>query len=349
MPSSARRVGLRIALVLVWVVFFAALLEAGVRAFWMLRDEVPFLEPDRILYVSYPELRRVDEDPPARDDGFLDILLLGGSALHESWSQVEVELAEQLARAGRRDVRIWNLAEVSHTSRDSRLKYLALDGARFDWVVLYHGINDARANNAPPDRFRSDYSHFAWYETANAFASHHGRSVLALPYTIRYLASRVRQALAPEQYLPRNRPHPEWIGHGGSLRSAAALEENLGAILDEAERRGDRVVLMTFATWVPEDYSLQAFAQKQLDYLLHYSPLELWGRGDYVLRAVAAHNLMVRRLAAARADVVFVDQARLMPGGERYFNDACHFTTTGSAVFVDHLLEALGPALDGTP
>jgi hypothetical protein len=319
MPSSARRVGLRIALVLVWVVFFVALLEAGVRAFWMLRDEVPFLEPDRILYVSYPELRRVDEDPPARDDGFLDILLL------------------------------WNLAEVSHTSRDSRLKYLALDGARFDWVVLYHGINDARANNAPPDRFRSDYSHFAWYETANAFASHHGRSVLALPYTIRYLASRVRQALAPEQYLPRNRPHPEWIGHGGSLRSAAALEENLGAILDEAERRGDRVVLMTFATWVPEDYSLQAFAQKQLDYLLHYSPLELWGRGDYVLRAVAAHNLMVRRLAAARADVVFVDQARLMPGGERYFNDACHFTTTGSAVFVDHLLEALGPALDGTP
>jgi hypothetical protein len=48
-----------------------------------------------------------------------------------------------------------------------------------------------------------------------------------------------------------------------------------------------------------------------------------------------------------RAGVLFVDQARLMTGSARYFNDACHFTVAGSSKFVENLLPVLLPALPG--
>ena len=102
---------------------------------------------------------------------------------------------------------------------------------------------------------------------------------------------------------------------------------------------------MSFATWVPADYSYQAFRRKQLDYLLHHSPIELWGRREHVLAAVEAHNAVVRRLAREHPGVVFVDQARRMPEGGLYYNDPCHFTTLGSQRFAEHLVEALLPVL----
>ena len=64
---------------------------------------------------------------------------------------MEMELREQLAYLGQRNVRIFNLAMPAHTSRDSWLKYAALRDARFDLVIFYHGINEARVNNAPPE------------------------------------------------------------------------------------------------------------------------------------------------------------------------------------------------------
>src|SRR5262249_13406092 len=96
-----------------------------------------------------------------------------------------------------------------------------------------------------------------------------------------------------------------------------------------------------FATWIPADYSPTAFAEGRLDYALHLSPLEIWGRPEYVAAAVDRHNEVVRRLAAQREGALFVDQARLMPGSGRFFNDACHLTVLGSSEFVAHVVDAL--------
>ncbi len=337
----------QVALLLVSALLCALLAEAAVRGYWMLRHGVPFFAPDRILYVPYPELRSVAESPPETGDQFSDVLLLGGSPLHESWGQVEAELLEQLARAGRRDVRLFNLAQPAHTSRDSLLKYAALEDVRFDAVVVYHGINETRANSVPPELFREDYSHFSWYEVANALAPYHGSSRFALPYTLRYLGLRTGQALAPGRYAPEDAPREIWLRYGEEPRSAASFERNLAAILAIAARRGEPVVLMTFATWVPADYSHEAFRSKRLDYLLHHSPIELWGRREHVLAALEAHNAVVRRLAGEQEGVIFVDQARRMPPGGRYYNDPCHFTTLGSQRFSEHLVEALLPVLPG--
>jgi hypothetical protein len=90
----------------------------------------------------------------------------------------------------------------------------------------------------------------------------------------------------------------------GDPRSAVSFRHNLGAILDLAKQRGDRVLLVTFATYVPENYSLEAFKEKRLDYGLHLTPIDVWGDREHVLQTVAVHNEIVRSLAAQHEEVV---------------------------------------------
>lgn len=319
----------------------AVLLEVAARGFWSLRHGIPVGSPGRILHAWYPELERVARKQPSRQDGFYDVLLLGGSALNGEWGSVEQALAERLAFAGRRNVRVFNLAMAGHTTRDSRLKYAALRRARFELVVVYHGINDTRANNVPPELFRDDYSHYTWYETVNAMARYSGRTRFALPYTLRFLRLTLRQRSAPGRYLPPEAPREDWLPYAAVPRSAAAFEANLGAILALAAGRGDQMLLATFATYVPPGYTPEAFARKQLDYGLHRSAIEEWGRPEHVLAAITAQNEVVRRLAGGGDGPLFVDQARLMAGEPRWFNDVCHFTVEGSMRFAEHLAEAV--------
>jgi len=335
-------------LLLASLLLCAALLEGFARGYWWLRSGVPPSAPETLLEALYPELRPVRERPPAPGDGTFDVLLLGGSVLHEAWGEVEAQLLEQLARAGLEDVRVHNLAQPAHTSRDSLVKYAALGGARFDAVVVYDGINDARADNVPPELFRADYSHLPWYGLVNAVAPAAGRARLALPTTLRYAGALLRQSLRPGDYAGGDRPRPEWLRYGAEPRSVAALEGNLAAILELAQRRGEPVVLATFALHVPPDYSLEAFREKRLDYLLFYSPIEIWGERDHVVAAVAAYDEAIRRLAARAPNAVLVDEDRLLPRGAETFNDPCHLTIEGSRIFASHLASAI-LAIAGKP
>ena len=114
-----------------------------------------------------------------------------------------------------------------------------------------------------------------------------------------------------------HRPREDWVQYGRDPRSAVSFKQNLGAILDLATRRGARLLLMTFAIYVPEDYSPNAFREKRLDYSLHLTPIEIWGDREHVLATVAVHNEIVRNLAAEHEGVLFVDQARLMTGDRK--------------------------------
>jgi hypothetical protein len=104
---------------------------------------------------------------------------------------------------------------------------------------------------------------------------------------------------------------------------------------------------MTFATYIPKDYSLETFLKKGLDYGLHYYSFRMWGAPEHVLKTVAIQNEIVRNLAAEHEGVLFVDQANLMAGSPRYFNDPCHFTVVGSSMFVEYMLKVLLPGLQG--
>jgi hypothetical protein len=321
--------------------------EGAARLFWRIWYGLPFARPDRVLYAYYPELAQVDAERPARDDGVYDVLLLGGSVLNRDWGSIEADLRECLTRRLRRRVRVFNLAQRAHTSRDSRLKYEAVPDARFDLVAVYDGINDVRANNVPPGAFADDYSHLPWYGVVNALAPFHGGATLALSFTPAWIAARARSRFATDRSVSPGLPREDWVRYGKDARSAASFEHNLAAILDLATRRGDPVLLMTFAVYLPRLYSARGFEEGRLDYALHTSPAELWGKPEYVVAAVERQNDVVRRLAAERPEVVLVDQARLMAGSAESFNDPCHLTVRGSVAFVDHLVAGLGPRLDG--
>ena len=72
-----------------------------------------------------------------------------------------------------------------------------------------------------------------------------------LPYTrYTFLAISTQYALTEDRYVPKTRPRKDWLQYGRDPRSAVSFKHNLGAILDLAARRGDRVLLMTFATYV---------------------------------------------------------------------------------------------------
>ena len=338
----ARWVGLAKLALLILV--YAVFAEVSARAFWDLKYDISFRNRSNVIYAYYPELRAVDEEPPSRGDGIYDVLLLGGSVLNRAWGTVEGELRDRLQVEGFRPVRIHNMARPAHTSRDSLLKYVALKESRFDLVVFYHGINETRANNVPPELFREDYGHYGWYQQVNALAPSHGTSSLAVFPTLRLCWIKLEQLVRSERYIARDAPRADWIRHGTAFQSAQSFEQNVEAIVALSGEREEKLMLMTFAIHVPANYSVAAFRDKQLDYSLHRDPIELWGERTNVVGAIDAQNEAVRAIAGGQPNVLCVDQARAMPRNARHFNDPCHLTGVGSAALVRNLLMVLVPS-----
>ncbi len=208
--------------------------------------------------------------------------------------------------------------------------------------MVYDGINDAPASNAPPWLLRENYDPYAWYQTVNLLASYHGSASFALPYTLRYLLLALRQAVLRDRYVPIYAPRRAWRRYGRDHRSVASFTHNLEAILDLAAQRGDPVLPMTFATPAPPNHGPDAIRARKVG-KVYIMPLEERGRPADVLAAVARENDTIRSLAARRQGVLCVDQAKLMPGSPRYVDDVCHLTVVGSIKFVENLLTGRPP------
>jgi hypothetical protein len=301
------------------------------------------LHPGRVLEAFYPDMAQVREQQPAHGDAFFDVLLLGGSTLNRESGAVEQSLRESLARSGYRNVRIFNLGYPAQGSRDSLVKYQAMADARFEVVIDYDGFNDVRVNNAPASVYRADYSHYGWYDVINRIVPSHGKANFSLPYTLTYLGAKIRQQRNADQYMGRtSRPRTDWLEYGQMIRSPESLRHNLSGIASLAAARGDRMVFMSFASHIPDNYSLKAFNAHELDYGLYYSELEIWGQPKNVVETLRQHNLVLREVAASNPQAVFVDQERLLNGNAGFFNDACHLTVAGSAQFATNITQALG-------
>lgn len=333
--SRARRIGFALAL----LAGALLLAEAGTRGFWAWRG-VPFLRsPERLHLAFYPELRPVEQRAVRRDEIF-DILLLGGSAVSPQYGSIAEQLAEQLVRRWRRRVIVHCVGARAHTTRDSYYKYRHLGDKSFDLVIVYHGINDVRANNCPPELFRADYAHWGWYAVINQCEALEN-PFSALPFTVSYGLTGIALRLGLRHSVPAHAPRADWIAHGANVKTAATFRANVDAIGELARARGEPVLLATFASHVPPDYTAARFAARDLDYALHLLPLELWGAVDNVTRALAAHNAELRDAAARHQHVHLVDLAELMPRGGAWFNDACHFTHVGCTRFVELVVEAI--------
>lgn len=331
----------RLAALLGLLVVFASL-EVGSRIYWAIRG-VPVPGAERIWTTFFPEAKGIDlaHRPARRDDPAYDVLLLGGSVLHPAFGSIAERLALHLESALARPVRIVNFSYPGRTSRDSALQYEHLAESRFDLVVFYHGINDAFLNNCPAYCFRKDYSHCARYAQLKALGRHPELPFLTLGYTAEYLWFQLL-----DRAMLNGRPRRDWHDYGGNIKTRASFERNLLRVVELAEERGDPLLLMTFAVHLPADYSAEKFADKQLDYGRHLSPIDLWGRPPHVLAAVERHNQIVREVAREHPAVALVDQESDLPDGRWIFDDVCHLTDQGCDRFARNIVARVSTPLE---
>jgi hypothetical protein len=324
-----------------YVTFCAGLCFGAAALYWKLHTGVAITDAVTVWDHHYPELRASDlhDLPRERNDGVFDVLLLGGSVLEPTWGEVEAELRTRLEWECGGNYRLINLARSGHTSRDSLIKYGHLEEARFDLVINYDGINDVRMNNCPRESFRDDYSHCAWYRS---FEKRLAAGTISLPQAV------LQEIETLGESIGRGPPMNDTeAGFGCDVKTPAPFRRNLKSILEIAAKRGDTVLLQTFAYHLPEGYTREKFERGELDFSIRPDgrscAAEMWSKPECIGPIVDAQNAEVRSLVDENQEALFVDQSKLLPAEGGNFVDVCHLTAAGSR----RLVENMWPAVEG--
>ncbi len=251
----------------------------------------------------------------SKPPGTLRILTLGGSAFFNR--NMAERLREGLQERLSQHVEVVGGALRQHNSRCSLLKFNHLAGYDFDYVLIYHGINDLDANHVSPEDFRPDYSHFHPFFVRNALLDH---SIAARVVYNRFLFKRA-----------------ETVSMGAGHASERAYEQNLELLVSRVRETGGVPILMTFAWSIPEKYSEEAFEQGALGYnnpeKYNPCPVEMWGSPAYVWEGLSRHNA-VTRAVAARLNVPLIDQEKHIGKDVKMFGDPVHLSEEGTESFV---------------
>ncbi len=328
LPSRAGR---RWLFVSIWLAFCGSLLWLAGKSYWWFTAAVPPTQAPSVWDHHFPLLRRsglLDQVTRHEDDRF-DVLLLGGSVLVPGWTRVQAELEQRLAEALPERYRLFNLGESGYTSRDSLIQYEHLADHQFDLVLVYDGINDVRMNCCPPEEFRDDYTHFSRYA---AIGRHLAAGQINLP---RAALDRLQVVVGT---LPYGTTHPQLLQYGANPQSARTLAANVAEITRLARERHDPLLLLTYAWYIPADYSEDRFKGGELDYgqeNVRACTVEIWGNPPDVIQALTLQNDRLRELAARSPEVTFVDLARALPATGAHFVDPCHLTQEGSRRWVE--------------
>jgi len=341
--SRPRRLASRAAVALAFAVFILLLLEGAARTYLSVKDKIPFFAPaSRHILRYYPELEFVERQSQKYGRGDLDILMLGASVLHnpnqDAAVPLQMFLAADPAFKGKK-IHIYNIAKSAQTTRDSLFKYEYLAPRHhFDLVIVYHAINDTRANNCPPGMFREDYSHYSWYDELNFYHRYRVffRAGTYIPYFFYIAARRIEAKFSKQVYVPTGEPKPEWVRYGADVKSAESFRRNMEGIAAIAARNRQKLLLVTFASLLPKDYNIEKFRRERTNSFA--APVELWGAPANVVHGISTHNEITREVAAGKPGAALLDMARLYPYRKDFFIDICHFSDSGMKVF-DYLLE----------
>ena len=309
------------AIYLVWLCLVG---YGGIRLYYYLEFDVPFAQPvnaeEWVWRGQYPEAWHSGavESEISVHDPFFDVLLLGGSVLEKAAANLESELQRYTDQR----FRVFNLARPAHTSRDSYLKNTLLAHQRFELIVIYHGINDVRLNCCLEADFRKDYTHGCWYAGFVNKLNRVRRSALPL--------------IVDTGKGTTGHPTEEQLSLGKTLKTPPVFRSNMQNIVRAASETHTAVLLVTFASYIPADYSQDRLQAGQLDYgdgNQFGMAVECWGLPDAVAKTIQAHNDQLRRLAHEFENAFLIDLAQEFPADGHHFVDVCHMTALGKQSF----------------
>ena len=300
-------------------------------------------QPIQLIYL--PDNLNGFENPTfnkEKPDSIFRILCLGGST--SQWANYTEFISwafrgQPYVRTNNMTVQVYSAGFEAHTSLDSYYKYKYLyDGYDFDLVILYHGVNDLRANNCPPEMFRDDYSHFSYYSVIDPIMKLQEipvlkGSFLALKISL-MVNEKKRKAMEkanPRAFVDVHDPDPDWMQYGVDVKTTEPFRRNTQAIVDLAKKRGQRVLLMTFAYNIPENYSREALLNGELDFgegVDDVLPVEMFGTVEAVNHGLETHNRIITEIAD-KERTYFIDQKEFLGPDIQAFIDLCHFSQRG--------------------
>ena len=305
------------------------MLELGSRALYAAQHDFPFFYPAE--HLVYPPLHEQFHD--YSPDG-TNVLLLGGSVLYFAGHENTLETAFD------GPARVYNLAQTAHSSYDSltKYRYALAQGYRFDHVIFYHGINDVRANNVPPELFSDHYNHYFFYRLTNTvFGDRNPALRLLLKSALAFRIERLITQLRETRFFGRSLvhmafPREDWLQYGADIQSRAVFERNLLEIARLAKSQGSTMIVPRFA-YHP---ALDNIEEGRKNYPDTIEFAEQWGQPDHVKAGIQAHNEVI----AEHTDrYEYVDTTSLQRN--EYFVDPCHFTVEAQDEFLALLVATL--------
>jgi hypothetical protein len=250
------------------------------------------------------------------------ILTLGGSVMFylgmAEWIQSALDPMTD------RKVQVVGGALPRHMTIHSLIKFRQLfTDYDFNYVIVYHRINDLWANHCKAGEFRQDYSHLDPWFKRNTLLNH---SLIA-----RSLYNQWIWRPLEDQFDLRN---------GADHAAARSFDANLRSLIDAITESGGTPIVMTFASNIPSEYDPTRFAQNALGYgeALGFrpTPVELWGDVDYVRNGLRLHNRVIRDFVD-NVPTLLLDQEAVLSSNIKNFADPVHLSEAGGRRFVGSL------------
>ncbi|MEZ4900803.1 MAG: SGNH/GDSL hydrolase family protein [Spirosomataceae bacterium] len=293
----------------------------------------PFWQPTKKFY---SELASIQSTSVSQNDSTFDVLILGGSAMSREFGLSINKTLDSLLNQpkNRKKARLFNAATPSHTSLDNLNKYRMLEKQRFDLVIYYEAINETRANNIPKESFSDDYKHIIWYYDLALIKLHPEVNWTVLPFIVHKSINLLKDKLSGKKFLELHTANPDFIQYGKEIKTTKPYRQNIVQIVREAQKRQEKILLMTYALYVPPSVIGNGGYTDYRDFAAcqYPSPLWLWGDPINVETGVRQHNEALRQVAT-QYHTYFFDMDRAFDRTKDYYCDLCHLSETGGKHF----------------
>lgn len=305
-----------------------------------------------LYYKYYPELKKTKKY--AYDTDKKNILILGGSVVSNDSSAYPINDSIWVSTTycnfndllDSSKFNVLSLARSAHNSLDSKIKYSLLKNIKFDYVFIYHGLNDNRANNTFANHFDKNYRHIEFYDdlfVINSFPKKPFLATLFLPRWIIHKTSKKNKNYIPKELfwgLLKGEPE-ESVKEGRDIKSAITFLENYKTMKELADKRHQKMIVSTYAWYIAKDYTLEKFKAQSLDYDQQIYPIELYGLPKNIKKGLIKHNSLLKEFSNENTDIIFFDFNTQIEKSSKYFNDICHFNDAGCTKLSNRLTEVI--------